>query len=314
MIFVDPRYGSARPGKVSAQRAVASALRDAGLEVVENAMPFGDFAFIGSGPDDTAVPIGIEMKTVQDFITSMLSGRLAEHQVPGLLDTYKRVYLIIEGFYRSRRGSGLLEVPAGGGWRVLQYGRRPVLWADVERFITSLEEAGVRVRRTRTSRETASVIATTLYPFWQKDYAEHRTLRGLYVPAPLTLVQEDEATARLRRVCVALKTGIGYGRSKAVAEHFRSIANMVNAEIAVWEGIPGVGPQIAAQTRQALHEGIPAQAARAGRVSARGTAAPRSVRPTRVRAHNDVAAGGGPQRRVRTTRAGARTSRRGQPK
>lgn len=315
MIFVDPRYGTAKAGRTSAQKAVALALAGfPGIVVEESVLPFGDFTFLGHGPDDAVLQVGIELKTVSDFVTSMQTGRLAGYQVPGLLETYQRAYIVVQGFYRANRRTGALEMPAGNRWRALQVGQRPVFWSDVEKFISSLEELGIRVRRTRTPNETASVIGQVLYPFWQKPYDEHATFHAHYTaPATLALVREDEAAARIRRVCVALKTGIGYGRSKAVADRFESVYGMVTAEPAAWQGLPGIGKGIVAQTVQALHERVKVQAVRAGRVPARHEAATGDARATQRRSQHELDAGRRAQRGVPAARPSRRVARRGKP-
>lgn len=310
MIFVDPRYGSAKPGRVSAQRAVAVALKGLGIDVQESMMEFGDFAFMGMGPDDTVLPIGVELKTVADFATSMQSGRLAGHQVPGLTVAYPRAYIIVQGTFRAQRKTGILEVPAGRRWRAVTLGPRPVFWADLEKFIVGLEELGVRVRRTKTPQETARFLAQVLHSFWQKPYDEHRTFQAGYMAAaPSSLVPEDEARARIRRVCVALRTGIGWGRSKAVADHFGSIHAVVTATPPDWKGIAGIGPGIVAQTQDALHERIGSQGAPAGRVSARRGAAARNARHSGSSTDDQLDAGHRAQRGVRAPGARRRATR-----
>lgn len=310
MILVDGRFGTAK-AHASVQRQVTDLLQARGLPVEITALSYGDFAFLGHGPDDTLLSVGVELKTVADFVQAMQTGRLAGHQVPGLLDTYQRVYVVIDGVCRARRGSGLLEVPRGRSWAPLYLGRRPVVWSDVERFIVSLEEAGVRVRRTRTPHETAALIGTVVYPYWQKPYDAHATLGTLYVPTPFALTQDDEATARLRRVLVSLKTGIGYGRSKAVAAHFRSLYGLVTADAAAWRGIPGVGAQTVADTRAAIHATTPEPAA-TSRVSPRAHAATRRRGDSRGRPHRELGTGTGAERRVRAPRGRRRVPRRRQ--
>ena len=280
MLF-DPRFGSEK-GRQSHHRAAVDALRKLNVPLDSNHLTFGDFMFIGNGPDGP-VPVGIELKAVSDFVTSMRSGGLRE-QVAGMLDTYKRSYLVIEGVYRARRGAGILEIPRGRQWKPVQAGPRPVFWTDVERFITGLEEAGIRMRYTRTSEQTARMIANVLQGFWDKDYAAHTSLIGAYRPqAPLELVREDPDRKRARLVACCLPS-IGWGRSKAVVETFGSIEGMVGASIDDWSGVAGIGKTIA----QDVHKAIRVQVSRApsvstGRVSARHRAPTRSVRHSRVR-------------------------------
>lgn len=292
MIFVDPRFGSEREGQRSSHRIVAETLPSLGVEVDLTMLDCGDFSFFGNGPE-SVISVGVELKVVSDFVNSMRSGRLAE-QIEKMSVKYQRTYLIVEGFYRSRPGSGLLEVPRGKRWRPLMAGPRPVFWAEIEKFITGLEEVGVRVRRSRTSNETARVIAQVLCSYWDKEYDEHRSFQTLYQPAmPMQLVREDEATQRVRRVCIALKAGIGYGRSKAVAERFRSVVGLVNAGADEWEQIEGIGKTIARGVYESIREVIPDKSPKtsAGRVPARRRVAARSVRRARQRPHAQLDAG-----------------------
>src|SRR5258708_669111 len=101
MIFLSPAFGSKQAGQKRSHDL--RPLLD-GLEVRYQLDPlkFGDFSFFGKGPDGP-IAIGIELKTVNDFVSSMLSGRLAGHQIPGLLENYQRAYVVIEGVCRMDR-------------------------------------------------------------------------------------------------------------------------------------------------------------------------------------------------------------------
>lgn len=300
MILADPRYGSAK-GHRSIHRAAVDALRKLDVQVEPSSLEFGDFMFIGNGPDGP-MPIGIELKAVSDFVTSMRSGRLRE-QVAGMLDTYKRSYLVIEGVYRAQRGAGILEIPRGRRWKPVQAGPRPVFWNDVERFITGLEEAGIRMRYTRSSEQTARVIANVLQGFWEKEYADHTSLQGAYqTSAPLELVREDPDRKRARLVACCLPS-IGWGRSRAVVEAFGSIEGMVGASVDDWAAIPGIGKSIAEEAHRSIRVQVPkSPSASAGRVSARRSAPPRSVRHSGRRQDSKLDAGRRAQRSVSETR------------
>jgi ERCC4-type nuclease len=300
MILVDPRFGSSK-GHGSIHRAAVDALHKLDVPVELMHLDFGDFMYIGNGPDGP-LPIGIELKAVSDFVTSMRSGRLRE-QVAGMLDMYRRVYVVIEGVYRARRGSGILEIPRGRRWKPVQAGPRPVFWTDVERFITGLEEAGVRMRYTRTTDQTARTIWNVLHAFWDKDYADHTSLTGAYrAHAPLELVQEDPDTKRARLVACCLP-GIGWGRSKAVVGAFGSIEQMVGASVDAWAGVQGIGKKIAIDCHRAIRvQVVPrSPSASTSRVPTRDRAAPRSVRHSGRRQDPKLDAGRRAQRSVSET-------------
>jgi len=305
MIFLDPRFGETKQAPGSERLAAFKKdLEGFGADVVVQQMEFGDAAFIGNGPDGP-IKVGIELKTIKDLINGMQTKRLAGHQIPGLLETYGRTYLVVEGFYRAGRPSGILEMPYGRRWRGFYAGKRPIFWADVEKFLTGLEEVGVRLRRTRTPHETARVIAQVLQGFWNKDYAAHRSLDVVYTAQPL-LNRDDEATARIRRVLVALKSGVGDGRSKDVARAFGSIYGLVTADVNAWSGVEGIGKTIAAKTVQAIRAEIPGSTR--SKLQKSGQSAPPNLRNSRRREDKGVRASRRTSRAVRTARRGHRSA------
>lgn len=258
MILLDPRVGSNHLAPIFTAMKVP-------FEI--SSLEFGDCAFLGNGPDGP-VRVGIEIKGGRggsDFLQSMQSGRLVGHQVPGLAEAYERRYLVIEGLRPTRKG--VLWTPPRRGGRA-----RPIFMADVHRFVTGLEESGLRIRYTRDPEHTARVIAKELLGFWEKDYHSHTSISVLYQAPIFTLHREDETTMRIRRVVKALKAGIGDGRSKAVAHHFGSIDALVNAEEAAWTGIEGVGKKTIGEAIRVIREVIP------GFKSKTGTA----VRPSKA--------------------------------
>ena len=288
MIKVDARVGSAHLGPLFAELKMP-------FEVTT--LAFGDAAFLGYGPDGP-IAIGVELKLIADLIASLHSGRLVGHQLPGLLRDYQRVYVVVEGFYRANRRTGQLEMPYGKGWRPIYAGKRPIFWSDIEKFLVGLEEWGVRVHRTRTSRETARLIARVLWGYWSKDYEDHRSLDAVYVPPALSLVSEDVVTHRLRQVATCLP-GIGAGRSKTVAKRFKSIYGLATADVKAWEGLEGIGSHMAGAIVQAMRAEIPA-----GSVPARNGSTPLRARQTRKRENRQLDTGRRDQRRVRRVAAG----------
>jgi ERCC4-type nuclease len=276
-VYVDPRIGSSH---------LMVGLQEQQVPCELTHLDFGDCCFFGNGPDDTQVSIGVELKNVADLVQSMQSGRLAGHQVPGLVEAYGHVWLIVEGFYRASRRTGQVEVPRGKGWQPLGHGRAPIFWRALENFLTTLEvQAGLHIRRTRTSNETARFIAL-LYHWWtDKAYAEHTSLHVMHRPHQMQLVSDNEATHRLRQVAACLPA-IGWARSKAVAAKFRSIDALIGSTAEDWTSIEGIGHGIATDIMKALYAtgrpaDEPAAVAPSRRVPQRRGAAARSVRHSR---------------------------------
>lgn len=228
-----------------------------GLPCESAHLPSGDVAFIGRGPS-APLRIGIELKRMMsnDFINSMLSGRLLD-QAQRMHKDYDRYYVIIEGIFRFGRPSGLLQVPGGThkySWRPAGFGRRPTFWQDMQKFITSLEECGMRVRQSRTSHETAVLIRDVLVSWWDKPYDKHAFKRATPYIAPTLLANdESEALQRFRKVVAAF--GIRE-RSAVLLGRFTSIYDFITSDPKDWKGLAGIGQATIRGVQQAIHARI----------------------------------------------------------
>lgn len=245
MILLDSRVGS---------KHLADDFSDIGASYEKTRLEFGDASFQGNG-DNGPVAIGVEIKNVADLANSMASGRLAGHQVPGLLERYQHVWLVVEGFYRRHRTSDIVEMPSGAVWKPLYLGKRPVFWGQLEAFLTSLEVmAGIKVRRTRTTRETAEFIVM-LHGWWQKPWEQHKSLNVVHRAAPRAdLRQLDDVTKNIRDVALTMP-GIGYDRALAVAKSFECPADLAIGTVRDYEQIPGVGRTLAKRIVDFWHKG-----------------------------------------------------------
>ncbi len=211
-------------------------------------LEFGDIAFVGNGPNEEPALVGIERKSIGDLLNSITSGRFAGHQLPGLLNSYNAVYVIVEGLYRSGY-DGILETRSGKEWFPIERGRK-WLFSEVECWLTTQEEmAGVRVRRAINPQETAAIIHG-LHQWWcSKSYNEHRSHLTLHKPHDTALLRK----ASLVRVIAAELPGIGWVRSEQVAKRFHTIAELVAADIKEWEGIEGIGKETARKVVSAMY-------------------------------------------------------------
>lgn len=309
MIYIDPRVGSAH---------LLPLISEMGVPTVLEPLEFGDVAFVGNGPDGP-VRVGIEVKGGKggsDFIQSMQSGRLAGHQVDGMKH-YDRRYLIVEGLRPNMNGVVWNPYPRQRATM------RPIFMIDIEKYITGLEESGLRVRFTTAPLSTARLIVKQLYAFWQEEYDKHSSINTVYVPPVFSLPGENEKELRFRRVLKALKAGVGDGRSKGVARHFGSILAMVTSDVDAWAGIEGIGKKTAGEVIRVVREEIGGATVSTAKesVSARGPA--RRVSPGANRAHRGAAStrhhqgarvdpSAGAQRSVRTASASRRVAPRNQ--
>jgi ERCC4-type nuclease len=235
MLIVDDRVGS---------KDLAKKIRGAELGRLE----YGDVAFLGNIKGHP-VNIGIELKTVSDILACMRDGRFAGHQLPGMMREYNYIYLVIEGGYRANV-EGLLEVVKGKGrWGVHSHGGA-TMWRDLENFITTLEaKTNLRVRKTYNRRETVALVKA-LHSWWvNKEWGKHRSHLAFdrsgtpAMPVPPSL---------LRRVAKELP-GVGWGKSQAVEQHFKTIEDMVGAKEEEWRKIEGIGKILSEKIVKGFH-------------------------------------------------------------
>lgn len=194
-----------------------------------------DFQWIGNG-EDGPVLVGVERKTIQDFLNSMRERRLEGVQLPKMVNCYDRIYLIIEGTYRKGL-DGWLEIPVKGGeWRPAKGNHR---YSESDTFLCRLEEMwGVRAWRTFDERETAAVLANR-YMWWQEEWLDHRPLRTVYAPEPERKNERRhkplgfQEAPSLAEKWAAQLPGVD-GRAVEIAARFKSARHMAMADEAEW--------------------------------------------------------------------------------
>lgn len=213
-------------------------------------LDFGDAMVIGNGPE-ALVTIGVEVKSVTDLLQSASTGRLAGHQLPGLLAGHDLSWLLTYGPYRPGPG-GVLQVLSGkGGWRSYKIGPRLIPYTYIEGFLFDVVATGCRHKHVYNAEEAAYWLKT-LHRWWSKRWVEHKGLKQFDKSKDLSLLPGmDAQTAQVARTAATLP-GIGFDRACAVANHFATIESMVYATVDEWQAVPGVGKVIA----QAVHRAI----------------------------------------------------------
>lgn len=256
MITIDDRVGA-----VELERP----MRGFGLPTRIRRLDFADIAFTGYGPNDSLARVGIERKVLSDLVSSLQSGRLVGHQLPGLLQTYTHVYLLVEGIWRPDPKTGLVIVPRAKGWVAQGFGNRRLLYADLQSWLNTLAvQAGVRLLRTASLTESCWVLAG-LYKWWDKPWEKHTSLLPVLKGLERQGTADSDSTVfTLRKVPVLQKmlaqfTSLGWERSKAAADHFgqgrslrEALKALADAGEKDWQQVPGIGPVIAAKTVKEL--------------------------------------------------------------
>ncbi|MFW9899869.1 MAG: ERCC4 domain-containing protein [Candidatus Thorarchaeota archaeon] len=212
-------------------------------------LDFGDFIFFGNGPTGI-VSVAIERKVMSDLISSMTSGRLVGHQLPGLLSTYNYIWIIIEGIWRTSPTDGLVQMYTHTGWQDYKFDHRFHKTSHIIKYLLTLSIMGnVRIWFTTSPKETVQFI-TSLYSWWtDKEYDEHRALMQEHEPE-ISFVKPT----LLKRVAKELD-GIGRKKAGLINNKFGSVLEMCMASEDDWREIPGIGKKLACKIVESLQKG-----------------------------------------------------------
>jgi ERCC4-type nuclease len=248
-LMIDPRAGS---------KELYKPLKALRLPVRLKQMRFGDIAWTGLGPDGP-LSLGIEYKKYDELLACIIDKRLVSHQIPGLVSSYDRRYLLIEGIARPYRDSSIERFVPFKDRRGDDYGRwhpafSAITWAMVEKYCATLQEvAEVRVRFTSCRAETIGYIAAH-YAWWQKPWEKHHA--HLALPSredshPRRLEVLFRRPSVLRRIASCLP-GVGWHKSELVSKRFKTVSAMVDAGREDWLDIEGIGSKTATAIHRAL--------------------------------------------------------------
>lgn len=223
------------------------------MEIAVGRLDFGDFFFLGNGKEGELVTIGVERKAIKDLLNSMVTGRFSGHQLPGLVQQYNYVYLLVEGSWRFNPDSGIMESQSGAFWFDVTIGQRRFMAKEVVGFLNTLAmKAGIQIVYSHDRRESVQTICA-LYHWWNvKQWDQHishltqsKVHKGAQGEVNLT------KPPLVRRVAAEL-AGIGWGKSKGVGDYFPSVLTMALATEREWRNIPGIGKGIAASAVREL--------------------------------------------------------------
>ncbi len=216
-------------------------------------LQFGDFSWVGNGPDDAPWTVGVERKTIGDLVSCITTGRFSGHQLIGLLNTYNVVYVVVEGLFRPESSTGVLETWKRGKWSPLLHGRRPFLYSAVTNFLATITNmCGVIIVRTSTDNETVHTILA-LYHWWSdKHWAEHGSHQDIYTPprAHTTLV-EPPLVAKV----AAQLTGIGWEHAHTVSKHYSTVVEFANTNELELKQLHGIGDKLSTSIVRQLNGG-----------------------------------------------------------
>ncbi len=228
MILVDRRENEQHP-------QIARTLQKAGLTVEVTELSFGDFAFTGRGVGDVPVFVGVELKrlTTSDAIDSIRSGRLADHQLPGMVGEdglYEYGFLVVEGQYRSNTHGQLLAF-THKGWKPVPGG---MTVSSLEKSLLTYRFSYPRLTVWPTNRpeDTLAFIVNLYRWFCDKPMDAHTSALASHEPSSILPLSDFRATLQVR--C----PGMGRAMSKAAEARFGgSLRKAAMAPAADWAGV-----------------------------------------------------------------------------
>lgn len=212
-------------------------------------LEFGDAALSGHGPGGGSISIGVEMKKVSDLLSSISTGRLGGHQIPGLLRSYDVTWLAIYGTVRVGPNN-LLQVRRGPKWSNFKLGRRPVPWSYLEGALISYQLLATMAGKPLFVKwlydiDEIAAWLVVLDHWAEKKWDRHRALsvfdksREMIAPPNANPVE-----MQIARTAASLP-GLDWVRGWAAARHFESVTAMMDAGVKDWLRIRGIGPVLA---------------------------------------------------------------------
>ena len=156
-------------------------------------LPSGDVAFVGNGSSGD-LSIGIEIKEITELISSLISGRLQDTQMRGMINDYDEGHrwILSYGLYRPSPVDGMIQTWKEGsperraGWYTFKikqkvkggsYDLKPIPYSYLEAFkCCSGREYGFVFDRVSDIREVAQWIGV-LYHTWTRAYHTHKSMQ-----------------------------------------------------------------------------------------------------------------------------------------
>jgi ERCC4-type nuclease len=185
----------------------------------------------------------IERKKIGDLCSCILDGRFLFQMQNCKSAGSDYLCLVLEGRYRRNPDDGILEIPV---WGINSRGNHAEVWKPVQptmmysrfdQYLTEIQrDAGIIFKHTENVHGTADAILA-LYQNFQTPPDQHNSLHQIF-KAPTPTVQLVRPSL-VRRIASELK-GIGWEWSAIVADRFKSVEEMVNADVATWSELEKV--------------------------------------------------------------------------
>ena len=194
------------------EEKIANLLEKMGCKIVRMNLPIGDFV---------VNDVGIERKSFEDFISSIIDGRIFE-QANSLSSAFKKPIIIVEGF-------GVVErIHENSFYATLAY---------------IVSKSNVTIFRTKNEEETAKLI----YWIARKEFENSGNV-GFKIKEKKVSVQNIQ-----ERILAAFP-GISTVLSKRILKKFGSLKKFFNASEKELMEVDGIGEKTAKRIRKIIEE------------------------------------------------------------
>ncbi len=202
--------------------------REKGSGVIKNLIDLGtniDLEMLEFADYILSSRVGVEFKTVEDFVQSILDGRLM-NQIRELKRNFERPLILIEGIEDI-------------------YSIRNIHPNAIRGMLANIIVSyGIPLVYTKSQQETASL----LYIIAKREQEE---LKKDFMPHTLKRVTD---TKWLQEYIVSSLPGIGATLAKPLLKHFKTISNIVNASVDELKEVELIGKKKAEEIRRILDE------------------------------------------------------------
>jgi len=201
IVFVDYR-----------EEKIANLLEKMGCKIVRMNLPIGDFV---------VNDVGIERKSFEDFISSIIDGRIFE-QANSLSSAFKKPIIIVEGF-------GVVErIHENSFYATLAY---------------IVSKSNVTIFRTKNEEETAKLI----YWIARKEFENSGN-------AGFKIKEKKVNVKTIQERILAAFPGISTVLSKRILKKFGSLKKFFNASEKELMEVDGIGEKTAKRIRKVIEE------------------------------------------------------------
>lgn len=234
----------------------------------------GDVSFIGNDLSGT-VSIGVEVKEITELLSSLISGRLQDTQMRGMIADYdeNHRWILHYGRYRPSPVDGMIQtwkeghVQRRAGWYTFKTKTRDRSGNMIEKTIPygylesfkccSAKEYGFDFVRVEDILEVTQWLGV-LYRTWTRPYHTHKSMQVFDKSQDVRSKMRREQTEQNMKSQKLIVTGrketidkrrmdraavfsqfpsIGYERAVAAADRFQSIREGVNASVDEWASL-----------------------------------------------------------------------------